>query len=65
MTIENLFVAKVIMAWLYLVTNSLLVVGDCYAENHPHEHQTTAVVDFGLVGEHQQVLKSKKSTLLT
>ncbi len=48
------------MAWLYLVTGSLLVVGDCYAANHPHEHRTTAVVGFGLVGEHQQGLNTRQ-----
>ncbi len=46
------------MACLYVGSNSRLVVGDCYAANHPHEPQTTAAVGFGLV-EHQQVLKKQ------
>jgi hypothetical protein len=29
-------------------------------QNHQHEHRTMAVLGFGLVGEHQQVLKEYK-----
>ncbi len=32
-------------------------------QNHPHEHRTTAVLGFGLVGEHQQMLEAKVSGL--
>ena len=52
---KNLLAANVMIAPLYLITNSLLVVGNCYAQNHPHEHRTTATVGFGLVSEHRHV----------
>ncbi len=60
--------AKVIIAWLNLVTNSLLVVpkgwipiGD-YSAAKPSARKPTAVVGFGQMSEHQ-VLKNVREIL--